>query len=156
MSRKRKSRHTRRDVENRKTERQIDEATAQNKREHSVQAMPNASAPIGNTPKPTSQTEAPNSSNPAKGSSKIMRLFKAFPSPFAFTDRHNGSITAIGTIAIAVLTFYYVTYSKAQWEVMTETNKVTAEALRVSQRAHVTLGRKDGVVAELVIPQDPK
>jgi hypothetical protein len=35
-----------------------------------------------------------------------------------FADSHNGAITALATVAIVVLTFYYVTYSKKQWEEM--------------------------------------
>ncbi len=33
-------------------------------------------------------------------------------------DRHNGAINALATVAIVVLTWFYVRYSKAQWETM--------------------------------------
>jgi len=35
-----------------------------------------------------------------------------------FLDRHNGSISALATVAIVVLTIFYVRYSKRQWETM--------------------------------------
>lgn len=66
-----------------------------------------------------------------------------------FLDRHSGTITALATVAIVVLTCFYVRYSKRQWETMRDT-------LEVGQRACVTIGRKDGVVAEFVMPKDPK
>jgi hypothetical protein len=38
-----------------------------------------------------------------------------------WTDRNSGFITVLATVAIAVLTFFYVRYSRAQWTVMSDT-----------------------------------
>src|SRR5258708_1915010 len=35
-----------------------------------------------------------------------------------FLDTHNGTITALATVAIVVLTGFYVKYSRRQWKVM--------------------------------------
>jgi hypothetical protein len=43
-----------------------------------------------------------------------------------------------------------------QYVAMLESNKLTRQSLSVSQGAYVTVGRKDGVVADFVIPKDPK
>ena len=69
--------------------------------------------------------------------------------PFRLFDRHNGSVQAFATLAIVVLTYVYVQYSKKQWQVAQDT-------LTVSQRAYVTIGTKDGVVARFVPSQDAK
>lgn len=37
---------------------------------------------------------------------------------FLLADKHNGGITALATVAIVVLTIFYVKYSKHQWETM--------------------------------------
>jgi hypothetical protein len=82
---------------------------------------------------------------------------------FSFLDRHHGSVSAtaaivgtLATVGIAVLTIFYVKYSKRQWETMLAANGITQSALNMSQRAYVTIGRKDGVVADFVTPKDPK
>jgi hypothetical protein len=36
--------------------------------------------------------------------------------PFLWIDAHDGLITAFATVAIVLLTFVYVTYSRRQWE----------------------------------------
>ncbi len=77
---------------------------------------------------------------------KILWAWRRFP--FQLFDRHNGSVQAVATLAIVCLTYVYVQYSKKQWQVAQDT-------LSISQRAYVTIGRKDGVVADFVVPQDP-
>jgi len=39
---------------------------------------------------------------------------------------------------------------------MVDANKLTQSTLQVSQRAFVTIGRKDGTIADFVVPKDPK
>jgi hypothetical protein len=67
---------------------------------------------------------------------------------FRFLDQHHGGVTAVATVAIGILTFAYVNYSKRQWQ-------VAQDSLRIGQRAYVTIGKKDGVVADFIIPKDP-
>jgi len=50
--------------------------------------------------------------------------------PWTFLDNHSGSITAIATVAIVVLTFFYVSYSKRQWEAMLDSNRRAEQQLR--------------------------
>lgn len=66
-----------------------------------------------------------------------------------FADKHSAAIQAIATAVIAALTVTYVIYSRGQW-------RVAQVTLRISNRAYVSIGRKDGVVADFVIPKDPK
>jgi hypothetical protein len=57
-----------------------------------------------------------------------MRMIKAmwrgiawvFISVVSFLDKYNGAVTAVATIVIGILTYEYVTYSKRQWETMTQ------------------------------------
>jgi hypothetical protein len=64
---------------------------------------------------------------------------------FRFLDEHNGTVTALATVAIVGLTYATVHVSTKQW-------KVAQDTLRLSQRAYVTVGRKDGVIAEMIKP----
>lgn len=103
----------------------------------------------------TSQTEAQD------GSKVMWSLVARRDAIVAFLDRHGGSvgsistaISAIGTIAIVALTCFYVGYSKKQWQTMTTANSITQKNLDLSQKAYVTLGRNDGVIADFVIPKD--
>jgi hypothetical protein len=73
-----------------------------------------------------------------------------------FLDEKSGFVTATATIVIAYLTFQYVTYSKKQWETMRDANTLAKTNLIVSQRAYVTIGRKDGVIGEFIVPTSPK
>ncbi len=66
------------------------------------------------------------------------------------------------TLAIAVTTIYYAKYARRQWKAMDsqlgamhDANKLTQQSLNISQRAYVTVGRKDGTVADFIIPKDP-
>jgi hypothetical protein len=76
-------------------------------------------------------------------------ITRRFMGVIGFLDKYSGAVTALATVAIVVLTVFYVKYSKQQWETMRDT-------LQTSQRAYITLGRRDGVVAEFAIPKDPK
>jgi hypothetical protein len=61
----------------------------------------------------------------------------------------------IETLAyLAVIAYTIVTgYQSCK---MKEANNLTQASLRISQRAYVTIGRKDGVVADFIVPKDPK
>lgn len=48
----------------------------------------------------------------------IRKTLLKIKNSIAFIDRHNAFITAVATIAIAILTGYYVTYAKRQWIAM--------------------------------------
>ena len=48
----------------------------------------------------------------------IRGVWKIIKIGFQFADAHDGAITALATVAIVVLTIFYVTYSKKQWEEM--------------------------------------
>jgi hypothetical protein len=61
-----------------------------------------------------------------------------------WTDRHRGSIAALATVAIAILTYGYATYSKLQWQTMQQQMKDSEAA----QRASVNLGLPDGRLGE--------
>lgn len=60
-----------------------------------------------------------------------------------FLDEHDGSITALATVAIVVLTFVYVKYSKRQWQAMNgqleEMRKSTKAAQDAAETAKDTL-----------------
>src|SRR5271157_2983162 len=45
-------------------------------------------------------------------------LWETFKRCIEFLDAHNGTITALATVAIVVLTGFYVRYSGRQWQVM--------------------------------------
>lgn len=98
---------------------------------------------LGNPPEPTSTPKGNNSKKNAKKEEKSKLL-----APFRFFDKHHGAITAFATLVLGMLTFRYVSYSKGQWERMTEANQLAQKTFEVSQQASVTLGRKDGVLAE--------
>jgi len=106
-----------------------------------------------NTPAFTGQPQTENTRKTKKYGQYIVWPFVAvwriFRVVFSFLDKHNGAVTALATIVIAVLTYYYATYSKKQWQ-------ITSDTLQISQRAYVTIGRKDGVIADFIVPKDEK
>ena len=51
-------------------------------------------------------------------------------------DDNSGAVTAIATVVIAVLTYFYATYSKKQWEVTRD----QLQAYKDSQRAQLIFG----------------
>jgi hypothetical protein len=112
------------------------------------------------TPAPTttSQAQAQNTQEPTKRRFYVMRalvtIWTFLKWIFGLLDDHDGSVTALATVAIVGLTFVYVKYSKRQWEAMGRANELTQQTLQIGQRAYITIGRKDGVVAEL--PEPPE
>jgi hypothetical protein len=126
------------------------------KSEHSLSSVANiAINPSSPTPGADYQEEHPRKTDQHSGYRMrvivAMRRFIArrFMVVVSFLDKYNGAVTALATVAIVMLTFVYVTYSKKQWETMQDT-------LKVSQGAYVAIGRKDGVVAEFYIPREPR
>jgi hypothetical protein len=79
-------------------------------------------------PEPESQPQTQSKHTPIWPN--VMRLPKAIGNWFrrsiwerlktalAFADKHDGAITALATVAIVVLTYFYVSYSKQQWKEM--------------------------------------
>lgn len=68
---------------------------------------------------------------------------------FKKCDEHHGSVTAVATVVIALLTGAYAIYSQKQWQIARDT-------LRVSQGAYITIGTKDGIVARFITPRNPQ
>ena len=75
---------------------------------------------------------------------------------FIIDPKHSSALMAIFTIFIFLTGAVYAAFAALQWAAMRTANKLTTDALKTSQRAYITIGRKDGVVAELVIPPNPK
>jgi hypothetical protein len=115
-------------------------------------------AALGSLPAPANTPKKNNSSKDAGKEERRMRLtvavWQKILAPFRFFNIHHGAVTAFTTLVIAVLTYQYVKYSKRQWERMGEANRITQNALTVSQRAVVTIGKKDGTIADIIIPKD--
>lgn len=66
----------------------------------------------------------------------------------------SGIAAGIAGVTLASLIIYAcITYG--QLGAMLESNKLTQQTLRVSQGAYVTIGRKDGVIADFVVPKNP-
>jgi len=86
------------------------------------------SAPVvsdtGRSSSPTSasQSKAENTSNRGKYAKYIVwpviAMYRFLRGSFLLADQHSGGITALATVAIVVLTIFYVKYSKKQWETM--------------------------------------
>jgi hypothetical protein len=74
---------------------------------------------------------------------------------FIIDPKHSGALMAIFTILIFITGAIYAVFAALQWTAMKASNKLTRDTLQVSQRAYVTIGRKDGVIADFVIPKDP-
>ena len=81
----------------------------------------------------------------------VMRLIKAI---CRFLDRHDGSITAVATLAIVVLTYFYVGYSKKQWETTLESNRITQATLVSAQRAYLAVGDIEEIANVIKIHMD--
>jgi hypothetical protein len=60
------------------------------------------------------------------------------------------------TVGAAAVGLFGLFYLYGQLGEMRVANKITRDSLNVSQRAWVTPGRKDGTVAEFIVPKDPK
>jgi hypothetical protein len=76
----------------------------------------------GAIPETNSQQQKEATSNKTTYTKNIMRPFIALgrllSDGFLLADKHDGGITALATIAIVILTWFYVGYSKKQWRVM--------------------------------------
>lgn len=59
-----------------------------------------------------------NGDHPTKIRGFFITPLRVFLWPFKFFDVHHGAVTAVATIVLVVLTFFYVHYSKKQWETM--------------------------------------
>ncbi len=98
---------------------------------------------LGSTPASGSQSEGNHPQQKTKRGNHIMWPLVAMgtwvKSTFGFLDKHDGSITALATVAIVVLTSFYVGYSKKQWQEMRISNDTNREALVSVQRASVSL-----------------
>lgn len=78
-----------------------------------------------------------------------------------FLDKRSGAITALATVAIVVLTFVYVTYSKKQWQTMQDSNQIARDAgarpfLGLAEENAIradplTIDAKGNVIAECVV-----
>jgi hypothetical protein len=64
-------------------------------------------------------------------------------------------LKALEGVGIAAGIFYAIV-SFCMWRAMINSNKFARDALPVSQRSYVTLGRKDGIVAEFKRTDDPQ
>jgi hypothetical protein len=92
----------------------------------------NADQPDSHLPRPDLVPQSSDSSEPKQNdvnaaqrrhyAQYIMWPFKAvwraFTAVINWLDKNDGAVTAIATIAIAVLTAYYVHYARGQWNVM--------------------------------------
>lgn len=115
----------------------------------------NPGIPQSNPPASTSQKQEKESSKKINYRKYVMWPVIAIIAVWAgirwllkLFDSHSSSVSALATVAIVGLTYVYVEYSKKQWEIAQDT-------LQLSQRAYVTLGKKDGVIADFVVPKDP-
>jgi hypothetical protein len=118
------------------------------------------SAPQSLAPESPNQSEKQNATKNTNGTDKVMRpliavwrgiitLGRRTINGLAVLNNYSGAFTALATVAIAALTWVYAGYSRKQWE-------VAQSALQVSQRAYVTIGRKDGTIAEFISSKNPK
>ncbi len=81
-----------------------------------------AGIPNGDAKQIHSHGQTQNTSKARQYASYIVRPFvtigRFIKKGFLLADRHNGGITALATVAIVVLTIFYVRYSRGQWRVM--------------------------------------
>jgi hypothetical protein len=59
-------------------------------------------------------------------------------------DAHNGAMTAVATVVIAVLTWFLVTTSNRQWQTMQTANGLASKNTQIQLRAYVDPGARDG------------
>jgi hypothetical protein len=158
----RQDRRARRDAKNREQKTLIDEPKTGHQEDgtdgqQEIVDIGSPDQPRRKQPTKEGDGKNSNSCTEAKNGGKVVRSFVArqLSGLVAFLDRHGGSVgsvstlvSAIGTVAIVVLTCFYVSYSR-------KANDITMESLQVSQRAYITIGRRDGTVADFDIPKDP-
>jgi hypothetical protein len=131
----------------------VDEPKRATDRKESKQSETNfssfSSIALGLSPTPTSQTQTEKAKNTTHSRGHIMRHLIAIGvrlmQAFLWCDKHDGGITALATIAIAVLTVVYVTYSKKQWIAMEKANAITLDTLHTAHRPWVFIA--DGLVS---------
>ena len=155
---KRSKRRTRSNFENRKTKGLVNKPQSNSTDDDpkETQNSPDGAAILSRPTTPSTYYQQDHPHNTDQDGEYRMRVIVAvwrfvarrFIAVVGFLDKYHGAVTALATVAIVMLTFVYVKYSKKQWETMQDT-------LQVSQRAYVTIGRKDGVVADFVVPKDP-
>jgi hypothetical protein len=129
--------------------------TNKNDASSKTQGTSDSGTVAGTAPAPASQSERREPTKERKYRKYVMWPVVAIIALWAcirwilkFFDSHSASFSALATVAIVALTYVYVEYSKKQWEIAKNT-------LQLSQRAYVTLGKKDGAIADFVIPKDP-
>src|ERR1700680_5146882 len=133
-----RNRRARRNPKKGKLERLIDEpaATRQTHEAEDYKAALSCAGdiPLSRTPASTRQSQTQDSSNAAQSSGYIVRplitIGRSFKGLFSFVDRHDGSVTAAATVAIVFLTFFYVSYSKRQWQAMGEDDRIASNFQR--------------------------
>jgi hypothetical protein len=118
-------------------------------------------APVSSSPASTSQSQRQNPHEKRNYANAVVwpviticrtsgaLWSRSWNSLWNFLHKNSGGLQVVATIAIVVLTFVYVKYSKRLWQVAQDT-------LIVSQRAYVTIGKKDGVVASFIPSQNPQ
>lgn len=74
----------------------------------------------------------------------LIAMWRGIRLLFGVLDRHDGSITALATVAIVGLTFVYVRYSKKQWTEMQRSNEISRDALTSVQRAFLVCNDLSG------------
>ncbi len=126
---------------------------------------PNAAEDVHNKPHTLPSVEeeseakkpAQCTSNPPQRTQQILGSFNTIirqtllkiQNAIVFIDRHNGVVTALATIAIAILTAFYVGYAKNQWMVMhaqleeirsssTQTDKLIAASTVQSEASKIS------------------
>ena len=72
----------------------------------------------GLLPTPASKSQTKDGKKTIEYGKYILWPFKALGRLFQFLDKNDGAVTAIATIAIAILTWKYVTYSRGQLEII--------------------------------------
>lgn len=77
---------------------------------------------FSNPPTSASENQTNESSKSAKYRQYVVRsvvaIWRTIKFLLRFADEHDGAITALATIAIVILTFFYVRYSRYQWRTM--------------------------------------
>jgi hypothetical protein len=111
----------------------MDEPKAEGNGDHPEQEESRIIGNSGQLPEPKSDSEANNTAKERHSRQHVMRsletvgryigiingkLWRGLKVGFNFADAHDGAITALATVAIVVLTYSYVSYSKKQWEEM--------------------------------------
>jgi hypothetical protein len=120
---------------------------------------------------PKSQDNTPNHTNDSQNSGTIRnappRVGSHPPPPPEHNNPHGDPgqppwwrqlpvWTFIGEIVLIAITIRIACIYSGQLNQMIESNKITRNALQVSQGASISLGRKDGTVAEFILPKDVK